>query len=127
MMSAQPGRVLVLELNEITWDLMDPLMDRGLLPNFRRLLEEGVRGEPHALEVAPDLDPWVTWTTLYTGVPQETHGLKMLEQDKDGIGARWIWDYLKDAGLRLGIYGSANTWPPLEVNGFWVPGPFSRD
>lgn len=119
--------LLVLELNEITWDLMDPLMERGLLPNFQAMVREGARADAWASEEPQHLDPWVTWTTLYTGVPQSVHGQTMLEQDRDTVHARRLWEYLRDAGLRLGLFGSANSWPPQPVEGFWVPGPFSRD
>lgn len=120
-------RVMALEFNEITWDLMDPLMAKGLLPNFQALAREGVRAAPWADEEDGHLDPWITWTTLYTGVPQAQHGLSMLEQDGGTLGARRLWEYLSAAGLRLGLFGSANTWPPKPVDGYWVPGPFSRD
>src|SRR5262249_40526448 len=121
------GKVAVLELNEITWDLIDPLLKRGELPNFRAMMDQGVRGEAWASENPGQLDPWVTWTTVYTGVPQEIHGLIMLEQEQDTLGARRIWEYLREAGLRIGLFGSANSWPPEPIDGFWVPGPFSRD
>ncbi len=119
--------VMVLELNEITWDIMDPLLEKGLLPNFRNMMDTGVRGEPWASEEPQHLDPWVTWTTLYTGVPQEVHRLTMLEQDRETLGAKRLWEYLQEAGLRIGLFGSANSWPPKSVDGFWIPGPFSRD
>lgn len=126
-MSTQPGKVIVLELNEITWDLMDPLLEKGLLPNFRALAEQGVRADAYASEAPEHLDPWITWTTVYTGVPQEVHGLAMLEQDRETIGAKRIWEYLQDDGARIGLFSSANSWPPQKVDGFWIPGPFSRD
>ena len=126
-MNTGTKRVLVLELNEITWDLIDPLMKRGLLPNFQALVAGGTRADAWASEAPQHLDPWVTWTTLYTGVPQEVHGLAMLEQDRSTVHAKRLWEYLRDAGLRIGMFGSANSWPPQPVDGFWVPGPFSRD
>ncbi|HLV79480.1 MAG TPA: alkaline phosphatase family protein [Chthonomonadaceae bacterium] len=126
-MDKGPGKVIVLELNEITWDLLDPVMARGQLPNFRALAQQGVRGNAWASEQPEHLDPWITWTTVYTGVPQETHGLTMLEQDRETIGARRVWEYLREAGLRIGLFGSANSWPPQPVDGYWIPGPFSRD
>jgi hypothetical protein len=124
---ASAGRVLVLELNEITWDLLDPLMKEGRLPNFSRLVREGARADAWADEKDGHLDPWVTWTTVYTGVPQHVHGLSMLEQNRETLGARRVWEYAEEAGRRLGMFGSANTWPPQSVDGFWVPGSFARD
>lgn len=121
------GKVVVLELNEITWDLMEPMLASGALPNFSALIDEGAHGTATANEAPQNLDPWVTWTTVYTGVPQSQHGLSMLEQDKSTVGARRLWEHLADDGRRIGLFGSANSWPPETVNGFWIPGPFSRD
>lgn len=126
-MANSTGALLVLELNEITWDLVDPLMERGLLPNFQALVRDGARADAWASEEPRHLDPWVTWTTLYSGVPQSVHGLAMLEQDRETVRAKRLWDYLADQGLRIGLFGSANSWPPAPVEGFWVPGPFARD
>src|SRR5579871_406713 len=126
-MNNNHNNVVVLELNEITWDLMDIFLKKGLLPNFQALKQTGTWGAPWASELPEHLDPWVTWTTLYTGVPQEEHGLTMLEQDRETIHAKRLWEYLEDEGVRIGLFGSANAWPPHQLNGFWIPGPFSRD
>ena len=34
-------KVLLVEINEITWDLIDPLIEQGKLPTFARLKREG--------------------------------------------------------------------------------------
>jgi hypothetical protein len=127
MIMQSHNKVIVLELNEITWDLMDFLLQKGMLPNFQALMKTGASGAPWASEKPEHLDPWVTWTTLYTGVPQEEHLLSMLEQDRQTLGAKRLWEYLMEAGLRIGLFGSANSWPPQTVDGFWIPGPFARD
>ena len=49
---------------------------------FRRLQTEGAWGRTWADEPGgPEglLEPWVTWTTFYTGVPHTEHGLTVLE------------------------------------------------
>lgn len=126
-MSTGTGGVVVLELNEITWTLLQPLIDAGSLPSFAAMQREGTSGRPLASEESKHLDPWVTWTTVYTGVPQHVHGLSMLEQDVQTVGAKRIWDYVAGAGRSVGLFGSANSWPPKRVAGFWIPGPFSAD
>lgn len=127
-MEAKAGRVVVFEVNEITWDLIDPLLKRGALPNFKALIDQGVRATPWASEEEGFLEPWVAWTTLYTGVPQKEHRLWMLEQDRETLGAKRLWEYLRDAGVTLGLFGSANSWPPEPLkDGYWIPGPFSHD
>jgi hypothetical protein len=126
MVAPQPRKVLLVELNEITWRLLDPLLQDGALPAFADLIRRGVRGTPVAPEVPPDLDPWISWTTLYTGRPPQEHGVKFLEQPPETVHGPKIWDLVADAGRSVGVFGSIMSWPPrTDVKGFWVPGTFS--
>lgn len=123
-------RVLMLELNEISWELMAPWLDAGELPHFARLRKAAACGRTWADEPGgPDglLEPWVTWTTFYTGVPHTEHGVTFLEQPVEQIRYKRVWDLAADAGKRLGLFATAGTWPPRPVDGFWVPGSFSPD
>lgn len=125
-----PCRVVVLEINEISWELMAPWLERGELPYFRKLKEAGSWGHTFADEPGgPEglLEPWVTWTTFYTGVPHTEHGMQFLEQPPETIRAKRIWDYLAEAGRTLGIFGSVGSWPPPRIDHFFVPGSFSPD
>src|SRR5882762_10580903 len=72
--------VILVELNEITWDLIDPLIDQGKLPTFERLKREGTWAAPMSTDLPADMDPWITWTTLYTGRPQADHKVFFLQQ-----------------------------------------------
>jgi predicted AlkP superfamily phosphohydrolase/phosphomutase len=121
----QPKKVLLLEFNEITWTIIDPMMAKGKLPNLARMKREGAWGSPEALERYPHLDPWITWVTLHTGVERSVHGATVLEQDQDTIKAKRTWDYVVDAGKSIGVFGSVSAFPPRPVKGFMVPGPFS--
>ena len=71
---SHPRRVVLVELNEITWRFVDPFVKDGLLPAFAGLLRDGVRATTISPEVTPDLDPWVSWTTVYTGRPMAEIG-----------------------------------------------------
>jgi hypothetical protein len=123
-------RVLVFEVNEISWELMQPWLESGDLPNFQRLKAEGAWGRTWTNDPGGSeglLEPWVTWTTLYTGVPHTEHGVKFLEQPPESIKAARLWDLAAQAGKRIGIYGSVGSWPPRPVDGFFVPGSFAPD
>jgi hypothetical protein len=120
-------KVLLLEINEITWNLIDPLIDRGLLPTFARLKREGAWAAPISVDLPPQLDPWITWTTVYTGRPQKDHNVFFLQQPPETIHAQRIWELCDQAGLRVGIYGSLCSWPPQSVKGFYVPDTFAPD
>jgi predicted AlkP superfamily phosphohydrolase/phosphomutase len=120
-------KVLLLEINEITWDLIDPFIAAGKLPNFARLKREGTWGTPLSVDRAPQLDPWITWTTLHSGQPQSEHNMFFLQQPPETIKAKRLWERCADHGLKVGVYGSLCSWPPRPVDGFYVPDTFSPD
>lgn len=121
-------KVLLIELNEINWAVVDRLIDlhgEDALPNFRRLRQQGTWAVQGAVERPPLLDPWITWVTLHTGVTPAVHGASVLEQSSDSISAPRTWQYAAAAGKRVGVFGSISSYPPPRVDGFVVPGPFA--
>ncbi len=121
-------KVLLLELNEINWQVVDRLVaQRGedYLPNFAHIRRAGAWARQVAVEKPPYLDPWITWVTLHSGVPREVHGAAVLEQNAASIAAPRMWDYAVAGGRSVGIFGSISAYPPREVPGFMVPGPFA--
>lgn len=120
-----PRKVLFLEFNEITWTLIDPLIQRGKLPNLAKLRREGAWAAPESVDAPPHLDPWITWVTVHTGVDRSVHGATVLEQEDGTIKAKRTWQYAVDAGKTVGVFGSVSAYPPRPVPGFVVPGPFS--
>ncbi len=65
-------KILVLGLDGATWDLLNPLLNDGLLPNLARLREQGSSGSLHS--VFPPLSP-VAWTAVMTGKNSGKHGI----------------------------------------------------
>ncbi len=120
-------RVIFLEINEITWSLIDPLIEQGKLPNFARLKREGAWASPISVDMPPQLNPWITWTTVYTGRTQAEHNLFHLQQPPETIRAPRIWELCNTAGLKVGVFGSLCSYPPQKVDGFYIPDSFSPD
>lgn len=120
-------KVLLVEVNEVTWNLIDPLIEQGRLPTFARLKREGAWASPMSVDLPPQLDPWITWTTLYTGRSQADHNVFFLQQPPETIRAKRIWEICHEAGLSVGVYGSLCSWPPQKVEGFYVPDTFAPD
>lgn len=120
-------KVLLVELNELTWNLIDPLLAQGKLPTFARLKREGTWGSPTSVDLPPQMDPWITWTTVYTGRPQADHNVFFLQQPPETIRAPRLWEICHEQGLSVGVYGSLCSWPPQPVKGFYVPDTFAPD
>lgn len=123
----QHRKLILAEINEITWDLIDPWIAQGKLPNFALLKKNGLSGAPMSVDLPPQLDPWITWTTVYTGQRQAEHNVFFLQQPPESIQAKRIWEVLSERGVKVGVYGSLCSWPPQPVDGFYVPDTFSPD
>ena len=66
------SRVRWVVIDGADWDLIDPLIDAGLMPNLEALIARGVRGE---LQVpSPCISPHI-WSCLASGVPDAIQGL----------------------------------------------------
>ena len=76
------SRVILLEFNELCPDLLGDFMGRGLLPNFRRLYESSAVFTTDAGEDAPNLEPWIQWPTVHSGLPFADHGVFHLGDGK---------------------------------------------
>jgi hypothetical protein len=68
-------RVVVVGIDGIDVPTLDRLRRTGRLPQFDRLLAQGVA----SLASDPDRDPARVWTTLATGQAPERHGVRSLE------------------------------------------------
>jgi Flp pilus assembly protein TadD len=119
------GRLVVLGLDALDWQLADVLMRRGLMPNLRHLVANGAHA---VLGVPPPLISPVVWTTIATGVPPEVHGiLDFLESDPDGgvphpvssasCKAPRVWEMTAAAGRSASVIGWWATFPAVAPQG----------
>ncbi len=74
-------RSIVLGLDGVTFNLLNPLLDKGKLPNFKKLIEKGVYGD--MLNSVYLASP-PAWTTITTGHNPGQHGIyDFLSIEKD--------------------------------------------
>jgi hypothetical protein len=121
----QPSQsVVVLELNELTPRLMKRFMDEGRLPNFRRFHDESQIYTTDAECEGEDLNPWVQWVTVHTGLSASEHGVKRLSEGHT-VHSPAVWDLLSTAGYRVWVCGSMNPRLDAPLNGHLLPDPWS--
>jgi len=119
-------KVMVLGLDGATWDILGPLADEGLLPNFERLRRGGASGELRS--VFPPLSP-VAWTGVMTGKNSGKHGVfEFLEHDHDPMKGRvnssrairsdLIWEVAARHGKKTIAGGVPMSYPPRPAKDF---------
>lgn len=125
------GPVLVFGIDGADWQVVDPLMDSGQLPNLQALLERGRGGVLRSAE--PMASP-VVWTTIFTGVEPSTHGVaSWLQSDARSRRVPMLWDIFGAHDRSTLTVNVPGTWPPNEVaygrlvSGFPMPGIASGD
>lgn len=121
-------RVLVIGLDGATYDRLDPWMDRGLMPNLRQLISEGVRA-PLASVMPPVTAP--AWTSFATGANPGQHGIFDFWKREPGqsrlrlvtaedIRVPPIWNTLLEAGLKVGLVNVPVSYPPSPEMSFAI-------
>lgn len=115
-------KVLIFELDSGSWNILQPLLSQGKLPNLKRLMNEGAYGILHS--DSPPISPRI-WTTIFTGKNSKKHGVEFFASTSSGVKQKRLWDILNEKGLKVGVFGSLVTWPPYPINGFMIPSIFS--
>jgi predicted AlkP superfamily phosphohydrolase/phosphomutase len=121
---------VVISLDGATWDILQPWMESGFLPNLAELAAGGAAGRLHST-IPPVTAP--AWATFQTGVHPGKHGLFHFTRyqpgsydtalvDATSITPSTLWRILSDAGKRLAIINVPVTYPPQPVNGVVVAG-----
>lgn len=65
-------KVALVGLDGADWQVLRPMIDRGELPAFAGMIENGTTG---SLATFPDSNSAVIWTSIYTGALPERHGV----------------------------------------------------
>jgi hypothetical protein len=117
-------RTIQIEFNELSPTLIDEFIASGELPNFRKLRDSS---EVFVTDAANELnlEPWVQWPTLHTGIPDRDHGIQHLGE-ADLVAGRGVARELAAAGFKVGVFGSMNMdYGPLD--GFVIPDPWNAE
>jgi predicted AlkP superfamily phosphohydrolase/phosphomutase len=125
------SRVLVIGIDGGTFDLIQPWVEAGDLPNLNQLMTEGAHG-PLESTLPPVTAP--AWTTFATGKNPGKHGvfdfIRPIGGEFDMVNATSIraptlWQILSKADHTVGVMNVPVTYPPSKVNGFVIGGMLS--
>ncbi len=121
-------RLFFLGIDGATWTVLGPMLERGELPAFQRLVREGA-SLPQLGTLQVTESP-VIWTTIATGQRPKYHNIRgftarlpsghLIPVTSSQRRARAIWELANRRGLSTGVIGWWATWPAEKVKGYVV-------
>jgi predicted AlkP superfamily phosphohydrolase/phosphomutase/predicted Zn-dependent protease len=129
--AAKP-KVLLIGWDAADWEVINPLLEEGLMPALDGLINRGVMGNLATLQ--PILSPML-WNSIATGKFPDKHGIHgFIEPDPINGGARpytstsrkckALWNILTQSGLRSNIVGWWASHPAEPIKGTVVTNAF---
>jgi hypothetical protein len=118
--------VIIYELNEVPWEIVDLYIKERPHSNLASLIVKSsclttVNEDPTPFQ------PWRTWPTFHKSMYSDEHNSFDLGQNPKTFYGENIWDVAEANGLRVGLFGVMQSWPPhqLKNGGFYIPDTFS--
>lgn len=123
-------KTLIIGLDAASWNIINPLLNKGKLPNIQKLLYDGISAPLKS--TYPPITP-AAWNSMITGVSPGKHGvIDFVEQDIEtyavrpvssrSLRARTIWEILNEHGYRIGVVNFPVSYPPPKVESFFISG-----
>src|SRR3954468_18629937 len=127
-------KVLLIGWDSADWQVIDPLIEQGLMPTLAGLIDRGVIGNMSTLR--PVLSPML-WNSIATGKRADKHGIHgFIEPRPDGSGiqavsstsrkGKALGNLLSKKELKSNIVGWYASHPAEPINGCIVSDHFAR-
>jgi predicted AlkP superfamily phosphohydrolase/phosphomutase len=124
------SRVLVIGWDGADWRILDPMLEAGVLPNLRSLIDRGAKG---VLRSTLPTHSWTAWPSFLTGVEPGRHGVFDILETKPGTTKQYPVTYrsirertflgdLKAAGKAVVFTDVPLTFPAPNVEGVLIAG-----
>src|SRR3989304_7222622 len=125
------NKMIVVGLDGATYDLIDPLIKAGYLPNVRRIISSGFSTILRST-IPPITAP--AWLSMVTGLSPGNTGVfyflnrkdenfDFIPLDSSKFVDKSVWDYVDCVGMRSAIYNFPMLYPPYPLNnGYMVSG-----
>jgi tetratricopeptide (TPR) repeat protein len=124
-MASLHQKVVLIGWDGADWQIIDPLIQQGLMPTLKQFLEQGVRGTLSTRQ--PVLSP-ILWNTIATGKTPAKHGIhSFIEPNADNTGiqpvtstsrkTKALWNILSQNGRKSCVVGWYASHPAEPING----------
>lgn len=120
-------KIISYELNEVSWKVIDYYIAHRKNSHLASFLKTSSELTTLTTD-SGELHPWSTWPTMHRGVNNDLHEIRFINQDL-GCANSWppLWELLANGGVRVGICGCLQSFPPLQHQNilFHIPDTFA--
>lgn len=124
------SKILVIGLDGATFNLIDPLIKKGRLPNLDKIIQKGVRGNLKSSLWPNSMPGWVSCFTgtseaknsIYYPFKKIVNSYKFKPVSSIDIKTLSIWDILSNRGYKNIVLNVPMTYPPYKIDGLLVSG-----
>lgn len=119
-------KVVFLGLNEINFDFVKYYADQGVLPHFKKLLDQHSLVETTSEDHYEYLEPWIQWVTISTGLNYAQHKIFRLGDIVERPDLEQIYERIESKGYKVGAISPFNSENRLKHPAFFVSDPWTR-
>jgi predicted AlkP superfamily phosphohydrolase/phosphomutase len=124
-------KILVIGLDGVSWNVLNPLIEMGLMPNLKKLKNEGVHGDLKSSNPPVTYPAWKCYSTgkdpsqlgVYWWMNVDIRNRKIKINNSSSFKGKDIWDYLGEIGKRTIVINMPCTYPAKKINGIMISGP----
>jgi len=117
-------KLIFWELNEINFDYVNFYIKKGKLKNWKKMIEDHGLFTTYSDENYNDLQPWIQWPTIRTGLNFDEHGVHRIG-DIVQSNIKQHWEILEDKGYSVAAISPINASNETKKSSFWIPDPWT--
>ncbi len=116
-------KLIFWEVNEINFDYVNYYIEQGKLKNWKKFIEEHGLFTTVSEKKYEELEPWIQWPTIRTGLDYVEHKVFRLG-DIEGSGIKQHWEFLEEKGFSVAALSPINGANNTKNSAFWIPDPW---
>ena len=116
--------LILLEWNEVNFDLLKSYVQEGGFKNLEQLLEMEIC-KTFSEKKYEDLEPWIQWASVHTGLTGAQHKIFRLG-DIINFNGDQIFEKLERDGIRVGAISPMNTKNAMVSPCYFIPDPWTK-
>lgn len=120
------NKTILLGLNELNIEYILFYINKGLLPNFKKLFEFQYPIETISENEYPLLEPWIQWVTIHSGKSFSEHNIFRLGDIVNKPNVSQIFEELEDVGCSVGAVSPFNAENRLISPSYFIPDPWTK-